>query len=107
AARADRRAQSVHPVRHRRTPAGKPGQAGGADSVRDAEGGRAADVRALHQRGDGVSLLLRAISGEPDSRVIRIRRHADPSAGPAAGEVMASRLPGFKRLPWSLEALEP
>ena len=77
-ARAERRIEPGGARDHGGAPAGEPGTARGARDVRHAGGHRAPDVRVLHQRGDDVPLLIRAVPGEPDSSRLRVRGVADP-----------------------------
>ena len=56
----------------------------GADSLRRADGHGAAVVRAVHERGDGAALLVRALPDEPAAGVVRLRGVPDSSQGPAA-----------------------
>ena len=82
----DVRAESVRRRRDGRSSTGEPGPAGSAHSLRGADRGRAADVRLLHERRHGVSLLLRTIPGEPAEGVVRPDRDADPHPRAAPGK---------------------
>ena len=81
---ADAGAEQVHRVGHGGQPASQPGPAPRAHHVRGAGRRRAAVVRVLHQRRDDVSLLLRAVSHQPDPRALRFLR-ARPSASRSGG----------------------
>ena len=59
-------------------PPGEPGPAGGPHPVCCADGGRAPDVRVLHERRDELPFLLRAVPAEPPARRVRLPRYADP-----------------------------
>jgi small GTP-binding protein len=82
----------VEPVARRgdrRASAGQPRPARSADHVRRADQRRAADVRVLHERGDVLSLLLRAVPDQPAPRVVRHGGYADPDSGAAPRQEQA------------------
>ena len=75
---------------HRRASAREPRTTRSAHPVRRADGRRAADVRLLHERRDGVPLLLRTLSGEPAARVVRPHRDTDTDQSAKAIESLTA-----------------
>ena len=90
----DGRVEPLRPGRHGRPPAREPGPTARPDPLRRADRHRAADVRVLHERRDGVSLLLRAVSGEPIAGVVRVDGNADQDS---RQEELERRLPAPHR----------
>ena len=73
----DRRAQPLRASRDRGPPAREPRPPARPDPLRRADRHRAALVRVLHERRHGVSLLVRAVSGESTAGVVRLDGDAD------------------------------
>src|SRR5262249_22640161 len=73
--------QRVHRRDHGGEPAGQSRPQTRPDHVRGADRRRAAVVRVLYERRDDVPFFVRTIPAQSAARTIRLRRHADSSAG--------------------------